>query len=448
MPFNFPTFNQIVSKADEDIIRGDGTIIEPDKKINPNIRNSFARIYVRSMSGAMYDLYRVGKYILQEAFLTTAIDTLEDRGKKQYNITRRGSTPANGLAVFTGVVGNLVPVGTFLTSGGNQYILSQNALIQTSIIIIQTLTRIGQKAIATTANPHNLASGLLLTISGADQSEYNVVNAEITILSETQFQYNIEGLPITPATGAIQANVDIGLANIQSAETGSNQNIDYTGILQINTGIAGINDTVRITFGGITGGLDIEDLEDYRIRVLDKLQNNLPRTSEAGIRSFLQDEQQSGISGITRVWVQHATPEPGKMTIYFVRDDLENIYPSPSVINQAHEAIVKRENGLITPVTPDNYIIVASPTPKVVNFTFTSFEPNINTLKEAVKENLQFLFSQNANLGQKIPAVRYINVIMSTTDDAGNAVEDFTLLEPIGDIEPLPNELPELGVVV
>ena len=69
---------------------------------------------------------------------------------------------------------------------------------------VSTLTRSGTTATATTATVHNYVSGDLVTVAGADQTEYNIA-ARVTVSTSTVFTYTVSGTPATPATGTITA---------------------------------------------------------------------------------------------------------------------------------------------------------------------------------------------------------------------------------------------------
>ena len=67
---------------------------------------------------------------------------------------------------------------------------------------ISSLTRSGSTATATTSGNHNLVTGTRVTISGANQSEYNGTFV-ITVTGSATFTYSVTGSPATPATGTI-----------------------------------------------------------------------------------------------------------------------------------------------------------------------------------------------------------------------------------------------------
>lgn len=71
-------------------------------------------------------------------------------------------------------------------------------------ISISDITRDGQVATATSVN-HGLVDGTFVTVIGADQNEYNVVQAAIIVIDADTLAYVVSGSPITPATGTISA---------------------------------------------------------------------------------------------------------------------------------------------------------------------------------------------------------------------------------------------------
>lgn len=66
-----------------------------------------------------------------------------------------------------------------------------------------SLTRSGSTATATTTVAHNLVTGDYVTITNANQAEYNGT-FQITVTSATVFTYTLVGTPATPATGSIE----------------------------------------------------------------------------------------------------------------------------------------------------------------------------------------------------------------------------------------------------
>ena len=71
---------------------------------------------------------------------------------------------------------------------------------------VTSITRSGSTATVTQIN-HGYATGYLVYITGANETEYNVEGASITVLDADTYTYTVAGTPATPATGTIKASV-------------------------------------------------------------------------------------------------------------------------------------------------------------------------------------------------------------------------------------------------
>lgn len=78
---------------------------------------------------------------------------------------------------------------------------------------IESLINVGALVSATTANPHSLRAGDIITVTGAIPSEYNVVDAVVTITSPTEFTYSVAVAPTEIQTGSPVASYFIGPIN-------------------------------------------------------------------------------------------------------------------------------------------------------------------------------------------------------------------------------------------
>jgi len=75
-------------------------------------------------------------------------------------------------------------------------------IFNTDAVNVDSITRSGTTATVTTNDVHQYLSNDKVTISGADQSEYNG-SVTITVTGEDTFTYTVIGTPATPATGTI-----------------------------------------------------------------------------------------------------------------------------------------------------------------------------------------------------------------------------------------------------
>ena len=71
-------------------------------------------------------------------------------------------------------------------------------------IALSGVVQTGGVATATSAAPHGIASGSMVTISGATPAAYNGTFAA-TVTSPTTFTYAVPGATASPATGSIAA---------------------------------------------------------------------------------------------------------------------------------------------------------------------------------------------------------------------------------------------------
>jgi len=72
-------------------------------------------------------------------------------------------------------------------------------------ISISNLVRAGQIATAT-STAHGLVSGSYVTVTGAVQNEYNVIEKRVIVIDANTFAFPVSGSPTTPATGTISAS--------------------------------------------------------------------------------------------------------------------------------------------------------------------------------------------------------------------------------------------------
>lgn len=72
-------------------------------------------------------------------------------------------------------------------------------------LTVSSISRSGSTATVTTSAAHSLKAQDRVTISGADQSDYNGTITVLTVPSTTTFTYRVSNSPTTPATGTITA---------------------------------------------------------------------------------------------------------------------------------------------------------------------------------------------------------------------------------------------------
>ncbi|MCK4759967.1 MAG: baseplate J/gp47 family protein [Candidatus Aminicenantes bacterium] len=349
------------------------------------------------------------------------------------------ASTASGNAVATGTAGSSIGVGIVLSSDGNEYITTAGATIQNQTISVTSITRSGTTATATTASPHGLAPNIPVTIAGANETEYNVIGADIIVTGDDEFQFQVAGSPTTPATGTITASFTSASMPIESTDFGSTVNLDAGSPLQLQSPIAGVDDTLNADFGAIGGGTDEESVSDYVSRYLDKIRNPVAHFNVSAITAKAKE-----VPGVTRVFVEEITPAVGQVTIYFMRDNDVDPIPSGSEVATVKSAILE-----IKPAnTSDVDVIVSAPTAVPVDYTFTALSPSTSTMKAAIEANLAQFHDEQTFIGVNVDEDAYRSAIKNTVDpDTGDTVISFTLSAPAGDVAIASGEIATLGTV-
>jgi uncharacterized phage protein gp47/JayE len=433
MTLGFPTASEIL----DGVVSSAQSILP---SLNSGLRNSAHRAILVGFSQASFEQYLQLQIVLNQMFIDTAQqDFLEIYGRYK-SITRNPASQAQGFITVSGVDSTFVPLGTTFSSPDNQqYTTLSDKTIVDSTLSITSITRISNIATVTTVSDHNLASGVSVTISGADQTEYNGT-FDITVTGADEFTYNVTGTPVTPATGTLLSAFTTASVEVQSVNTGQDTN-QVSGVgLTVDTPIAGMNDTGFVQFGELGGGSPIETDDELRSRILEAYQNPISNFNVAQIVA-----QAKLVTGVTRVFVQEITPDVGQVTVYFTRDNDDDIIPSLSEVDAVKDKLKEIASAFFD---KENDLIVLAPEPFTINFTFSSTTPNTPTIQQAIVDNLDLFFRTKTEVGANLEEVDYLSVINDTVDtNTGSPLESFVLDSPTGDIMVSDNQIPVLGAV-
>lgn len=407
---------------------------------NPFLKNSFIVAILNALAGRIFDFYYQLRYnLLLNLMPDTATGDYLERWGNYKGITRNSATQSNGYITATGTATTSIPSLTNLqTSDGIVLVTQAIETITLQSLSITSITQSGGIAIAITASNHNLASNIEVTISGANESEYNGTFTIIVTGLDT-FTYSVDAGAATPATGTILAGFTTASIEVLSDDYGIDANIDAGAEVTFSTPIAGVDQSAYVQFGEISGGVDIESDADYKIRVDDAWRNPVALFNSASIISKTKE-----IAGVTRVWVDEITPAAGQVTIYFVRDNDVSIIPSAGEVATVKAKILTIKDA----TTDDNDVIVSAPTPVTVNFTFTAISPDTATMRTALENNLDQMFKERTNVSEDILEATYLGAIINTIDtETGDNLDSFTLTSPSGNISITTGEIGVLGTI-
>lgn len=445
MALSKPTIQEIRDKLISDLINTiNAGQTDPAKQIDPNMPNSFILAFVESFSGAFDDNYSKIDELLNQLFPDTSTGEWLDRWASYFGLSRKSAVKSTGNVVFQGDSGEEIPNETQIErADGVLFEVIADSTISSQNISITSAILQGSQALITTSANHNLASGVVLSISGFTEPEYNVSDVTITVISATQFLYNISGAPDSPATGTGIATCVFVSVPVEAVDFGKNSNSASGTELTLTTPILGVNDSCFVDFSGLRGGLDVESDDDLRIRLIERTSNLTAPFTNAGIKIFAKEK----VDFITRIWVKDATPNAGKTTIWFVNDNDANIIPSTDQCNQLKDAIIDPDTGIKPANMSDASVIVVPITALTVNFQIGTLSVNTQAMKDAITGALKDLFtSELVAPALVLPLDAIKNAIYGAVDDLGNQTT-FSLASPSSNVTPASDELPVLGTI-
>lgn len=428
MAFRTPELNELKNSIKKQIEIDYNTTAPQDKKLAFQ-RFSFANILVSVIAFAFYGLYKSLIWLYQNAFLSTAFDETEILKHAEINgLTQKGSTGSSGFVVFSGALNSVAPVDSILTNqSGVQFQTKQEGVITQKTIPIASLSRVGDVVYATTTATHNLASGLEVVISGANEGDFNGTFL-IVATGATTFTYEASGTQGL-ASGAINTTVNTALVEVYSLSSGLETNLASGDELTLDSPILGLNSTAYVDANGLSGGVDAETLDELKARTLDYIQNPVPVESPGFYANLAKS-----INGIQNAWCipPQTAIQAGNIYIYI------QPYTPQNITNLTNKIL----DGNLNAGLYNGNINILEPVEKLVNITITGLTPNNQSMQNAINANLQDLFNKTT-LGITISSAEIENTIRLTLD-SNNTRPIFTSLN-ISDLTTDINTLLTLG---
>lgn len=437
MPLNIPNNRQeVVNRSKADVqAELEGS--------DPFLPNSFLSAIVIANALRLYELYIQLDNAVEETFWDTATGIYLQRWGLLRGVTRNTSSPSIGAITATGSNNTPIPLGATLTSASGIQIKTMENDVVTNHVLLISLTSDGFTATATTPSPHQLATSTVVTITGALETPYNITT-RIIVISATQFIYQLQSTTSSPATGFPEVQVSFASINVNSSGFGSNNNVPAGTAFTFNSNIGGLDNIAYVQFGGLTGGANVESDRDYLVRIQEAWSDPNTPFNVAEITRLAKTTP-----GVTRVFIfspetptPPGYPEPGQVKIYFTRDNDENIIPSGQDVSNMKELILT-----IKPAhTDDADVMVFSPVAKVVDFVFTTLDPNTLSMQQAISATLKEVFTESTSVGVSLNEIFYTAPISQTIDtQTGNTVNTFSLSSPVGGVPVSFGEIPVLG---
>lgn len=433
MPLDLP------SSADEVVQRAKVDVQRELEGSNPFLKNHWLGAFITGLANRIFDFFVQLDQAVKLSFPDTTSGTFLARWSSIFGTPKTPATQSTGNIVATGTATTTIANSTnYQSSDGLIYTSTALVTITAQSLAVTSITRVGSIATLTTTLDHGIASNVPVTISGANETEYNgTVN--ITVTGLDTFIYTVAGSPTTPATGTILAGFTAASVPVQSVDLGANVNQDLDAVLTLQSPISGVDNAASVDFGELGGGVDEETDADNKIRLLDRIQNPIAHFNVAEITA-----QAKSIAGVTRVFVEEVTPAIGQVTIYFMRDNDVDPIPSASEV-----ATVKTQILTVKPATTaDSDVIVNAPTAVATAFTFTNLTPDTSTMRTSVTASLEQFFDEETTVGVDVDQDKYRAAIANTIDtETGDEVSTFILSTPSGDVTITSGEIGTLGTV-
>lgn len=194
--------------------------------------------------------------------------------------------------------------------------------------------------------------------------------------------------------------------------------------------VAGINGTITVGAAGIGGGADVEAIDDWRARVIQRLAN----PPKAGTSSDYIEWALS-VSGITRAWCYPMELGPGTVTVRFMTDDA----PDGPFPDAAAVAAVQSYLNSVCPVDATIYAFapIAQPLNPIIHLT-----PDSAAKRTAVTASLNDLLARESTPGATIPLSHFEDAIGNTV-----GITDYVLTNPNGPVVAPTGYMTTLGTI-
>lgn len=221
-------------------------------------------------------------------------------------------------------------------------------------------------------------------------------------------------------------------APVQALDPGMAGNLDVGDALSVVGTIPGVDATAIVV--SMYGGVDTENDDDLRARILHRIQNPPMGGAAADYVTWALS-----VPGVTRAW---AAPEQGvgTITVRFLMDVLhadDDGWPTPEDVQTVHNYI-----NTMRPVTVKDCYVEA-PIKEFIDVSIGSLVPNTVAVAGAIEVSLKEMLHNVASPGQTIYAAWISYAIMNAP-----GVQSFQLLSTADHPMPAPGYMAVLGTIL
>jgi uncharacterized phage protein gp47/JayE len=200
------------------------------------------------------------------------------------------------------------------------------------------------------------------------------------------------------------------IVTVEASEAGAAGNLENGATLSLLSPIAGIDTAGLVSGDGLIDGVDLEDLEDYRVRVVDELRNP---ESGGGPGSYVKWAKE--IPGVTRAWEFGNRMGIGTVSLAFTMDEREDIIPTLSDVADVQAHIDSKKPLDMGPA------YVSAPIAQPVDMTI-DLVPNTTDVQDAVRIELRDLFIIEADFEGDLAQSRIDEAISSAQGETSHTI--------------------------
>lgn len=289
--------------------------------------------------------------------------------------------------------------------------------------------------------PRNEAQRAELTIDVVGTTGGTLAQGTVYVRSDG-VEYSVKAEVIVPAATTVPATI----VENELESVGASGNLDNGDTVSLQSAIAGIESEATVTATELEGE-DLEDIDLYRDRVLERMQFPPSGGTVNDYISFAKT-----VAGVTRVFIIPNHLGEGTVGLFFVEDGNApaSIIPSPAKVDEVQEAV-----EVLKPISADLFVI--APTELEMNPEI-QIKPNTTAVQDAVIDELNDLLAREAQVRDAVDPeqvglgvqfdgkikISQINEVISIADGE----DDHILLSPLADVQPQVGGIVTLGTPI
>lgn len=196
--------------------------------------------------------------------------------------------------------------------------------------------------------------------------------------------------------------------------------------------VLGVALTATVDEDGLADGIDGEDDDSYRARILDRIQQPAHGGNAHDYVAWAR-----AVSGVSRAWCDPLALGPGTVVVRFMMDERY----VDGIPREEDVAAVAAHIAPLRPATAD--VRVHAPAPRPLNLTISGLQPDDAATRSAIAAELADLVLRESAPGATL-RISHIREAISTA--AGEV--DHTLVAPVANVTHAAGEIAVMGTIV